>query len=260
MKNAFYLLVLAAAFFTSCKKDDKPAPGPGPEPTPQTAIQKYVNGDDYIAFTYAGDAITQVTVKTELATAGDEAQFDVLYNTDKTIKELRGSNGQQIVPLYESGRLARADIMEQDVRLGQTVYNYENDQLSIATIYLSDGEDLLPALEFRFTYSAGNIMETVIMVADETPNHMVRAGSVKMEYDAHANPLYAYNDLLMLFWQVASENNVTVENHLNAELQAENKYVYTYTYLDNGLPASAAVKIGLPGTPQTDAAVDFIYK
>ena len=261
MKNTFYLLALTLLLFTSCKKDDKPAPQPGPEPTPKTAIQKYVNGDDYIEFTYANDVITQVTVKNELATAGEEAQFDVLYNADKTIKELDGSNGQQIVPLYEDGKLSRADIMEQDIRLGQTVYNYENDKLAIATIYLSVGEDLLPALEFRFNHSTtGNVMETIIMIADELPNHLVRAGSVKMEYDEHENPLHAHNDLLMLFWQLASKNNVITENHLNAELQAENKYVYTYTYLENGLPESAAVKIGLPGTPQTDATVDFIYK
>ena len=89
---------------------------------------------------------------------------------------------------------------------------------------------------------------------------MVRAGSVNMQYDNKVNPLYKHKDLLLMLWQPASKNNVTAEDHLDADLNLEDKYVYTYDYFSNGLPKSAEVKKGLPGQPSATINIDYIYK
>lgn len=259
MKNAFYLFVMIITVFASCKKD---AVTNTPPVTPVTIIEKYVNGDEFIQFFYDEDTIVnEITIKSELSTAGEETNFSIAYNDDKTIKELNADNGQRIVPVYDNGRLTRADVFQETMRIAYTAYNYENNKLKKATVYYQDENDFLPVLEFILSYNGnGNISETILMMADETPNHLVRAGHVTMEYDAHQNPLFAHNDLLALFWQTASENNITVENHFSADLSPEDQYQYTYTYLNNGMPAGAVVKKGLPGLPPTTSNVDFIYK
>lgn len=259
MKNTFYLIAFIACMIASCKKETVSNTPPAQA---GVHLEKYINGDEFIEFFYNEDTeVNKVVLKNERSTAGDETSFTVAYNNDKTIKELVANNGQRIVPVYDNGILTRADIFEAGVRVAYTAYNYENNNLKKATVYYQDLNDFLPVFELILTYdSNGNIAETVVMIADETPNHLVRAGSVQMEYDAHQNPLYAYNDLLALFWQAASKNNIAVENHFDAVSAPEDKRTYRYAYHENGMPATALVTKGLPGTEQTTINVNFIYK
>ena len=100
-------------------------------------------------------------------------------------------------------------------------------------------------LDFIFIYNAiGNITKLETFIKGEQPNQMVRAGHVNFQHDEKTNPLYAQRDLLALFWQGVSKNNIKVEDHFDANLQPEDKFVYAYQYNDNGLAGSAVVTQG----------------
>ncbi len=92
------------------------------------------------------------------------------------------------------------------------------------------------------------------------PGYMERAGHITYQYDQKNNPLYANKNLLTLFWQAVSKNNIKVEDHFDAQLQPEDKFVYEYQYNNNGLPASASVKQGLPGQSGSDSQLHFSYQ
>ena len=129
-----------------------------------------------------------------------------------------------------------------------------------ATIYFGEGNEFNPFLEFNFTYNAaGNVAENVAMMANGEPGQLVRSGHITYQYDQKTNPLYMQKDLLYLFWQAPSKNNITVENHFDADLQPEDKFVYNYTYNTNSLPKTAVVTQGLPGQPPVISNVQYIY-
>lgn len=258
--SGFLLAAGLLSSVTSCKKDNDNSPAP-PPPPPAERIKEFKTGEEFIRFDYntAGD-VNKVTINSDVNTGGNTMVYTVNYNAAKKITSLEAP-GERIVPVYENNLLTRADIFENDARIGYTTYTFENNLLKRATIYFGEDTEFMPVLEFIFTYNAaGNITETVTMMASGEPNHMERAGHVTYQYDQKSNPLYAQRDLLLLFWQGASKNNIKVEDHFDATLQLEDKFVYDYQYNNNGLPKSAVVKQGLPGDPGTTSNLTFIYQ
>ncbi len=247
--------------FVSCKKDKSVSNGNNPPAA--TRLKEYKNGDDMVQFTYNPDGtIKKALVKTELNTSGDAVDFNITYDAQKKISEVMTTSGEKIVPVYENGSLSRADIFEGAVRTGYTNYHYETNQLKIATIYINDGAgDFQPILEFRFSYDAnGNLNKSEVFMSTAVPGQLVRAGHVTFQFDQKTNPLYANRDFLALLWQAASKNNVTKEEHFDANLQLEDVFTYVYTYKSNGLPEKATVSNGLPGQPPVISDVSFSYE
>lgn len=176
--------------------------------------------------------------------------YTVNYDAGKKITSL-DAGAEKIIPVYENNLLKRADIFQEGVRVGYTNYLFENGLIKRATIYFGEGTDFQPFLEFNFTYNAaGNITENVALMASGEPGHMERSGHITYQYDQKSNPLYAQRDLLVLFWQGASKNNIKIEDHFDANLQPEDKFVYDYQYNDKGLP----------GQPGTTSNLNFIYQ
>ena len=254
-----FLLAALAASVVACKKDkDKPSPDPLPG---NAKLQQYTNGEDFIRFVYNADGtVKKVILRTDLNTNGDEVEYNVTYNAQKKIASIE-SRWQKIEPEYDNTGLVRARIFEDNKQIGYTNYHFENGNLVDAVIYAGEAGVYVMSMGFNMTYTAqGNVSETAVFLANGEPDHLERTGSVKFEYDQKTNPLYAHKDLLALFWQVPSKNNVTVENHLDAQMQPEDKYVYTYTYKANGLPEKATVKQGLPGEEPATSQLGFIYQ
>jgi len=233
MKNilfAFCLISIPATTITSCNKDAIQRSAA----TRVANISKYNNGNEFIQFEYNTDAsVKKVTVKSELSTAGDATDFLVSYNDDKNIKELTANDGK-IVPVYTNGLLTRADIIQYNKKIAFTDYTYEGNKLKAITIYYNEEEGNIPVLQFNFSYNnAGNISETVTMMADGAKGKLTYAGSNKMDYSSSINPLYEYNNLLMLLWQPASKNNVATERRYNKNHNASAKNNYYYTFQNN---------------------------
>jgi hypothetical protein len=245
----------------SCKKDKDNEPGPGPGPS-TAQIAEFRTGDEYVKFNYNGDGtVKEVIINSELNTQGNETRYDLTYTGDKKIAALSDGAGTQIIPEYENGKMVRANIMDGAERIAFTNYQYTNGNLSNATVYAADDDDFTMALAFEFNFNAaGNVTETAAFIPNGIPDHLERAGHINYQYDNHTNPLYAQRDILALFWQAVSKNNVTLENHFDADGVAEDRYQYTYTYNSKGLPQIGQVIIGLPNTTPTLMSVNFTYK
>lgn len=260
MLNRISLVLFSSLLLlvSSCKKDDNPEP----PPVPQTKLSEYKDGEDFIRFQYNTDGtIKKATVKNEINTSNDVVDFTLTYNDQKVITEMNSSSGEKIVPVYENNVLKRADIFMAGERTGYTNYVFENGYMKKATIYVASGVDFTPILEFDYTYSAnGNVSQGVIMIGTGVPGQMVRAGHVNLQHDNKTNPLFEYRNFFALLWQGPSKNNVTVEDVFDENQVQTDKSVYTYTYKINGLPDGATVKNGMPGEPQTESTVGFVYK
>jgi hypothetical protein len=254
---AFLLFASLLTGPASCKKDKENPPVPPPV---AERIKEFKTGEEFIRFDYnaAGD-VAKVTINSDINTGGETTTYTVSYNAAKKISSLETTD-EKIVAVYENDLLKRADIFQQNERVGYTNYGFDGGHLKRATIYFGEGTEFIPVLEFNFSYSpAGNITETVALMASGEPGHMERSGHVNYQYDQKTNPLYAQRDLLAMFWQGASKNNIKVEDHFDENLQQEDKFVYDYQYNNNGLPKSAVVKQGLPGQPATTSNLNFVY-
>jgi len=254
-----YLFALAIISLASCKKDSD-TPGSGEPQTPVTELVQYSNGDEFVKFTYsAGNSISNVIFKNELITDNEEKIYDVTYAENK-IASLT-SDDHRIVPVYENGLLKRADMFENEERVSYTNYDYEHGKLKDITLYYNNEGDFNPVFSYRFEYNgAENPSEVIALIAGNQPNLLVRAGSVNLQYDNRVNPLYKHKDLLLLLWQTVTKNNITAEDHFDADLNLEDKYIYTYDYFNNGLPKTAEVKKGLPGQPSETFNIDYLYQ
>jgi hypothetical protein len=254
----FFLFAGLLTGAVSCKKDKDNSPEPPPA---AERIKEFKTGDEFIRFDYnaAGD-VNKVTINSDINTGGAEMTYTVGYDAGKKIISLEAAD-EKIVPVYENNIMTRADIFQDNERVGYTTYLFDGGLIKRATIYFGEGTDFQPFLEFNFAYNAaGNIAETVALVANGEPGHMERSGHINYQYDQKTNPLYSQRDLLALFWQGASKNNIKVEDHFDENLQPEDKFVYDYQYNNNGLPKSAIVKQGLPGQPVTTSNLNFIYQ
>lgn len=259
-KNVLNLFLFAGLLTgaVSCKKDKDNSPEPPPA---AERIKEFKTGEEFIRFDYntAGD-VNKVTINSDVNTGGAEMTYTVGYDAGKKIILLEAGD-EKIVPVYENNLMTRADIFQDNERVGYTTYLFDGGLIKKATIYFGEATDFQPFLEFNFAYNgAGNITETVALVANGEPGHMERSGHINYQYDQKTNPLYAQRDLLALFWQGASKNNIKVEDHFDENLQPEDKFVYDYQYNNNGLPKSAVVKQGLPGQPVTTSNLNFIYQ
>ena len=261
-KKAISRVLLSVGLIASliaCKKDKDNGPG-GPGNPGNAKLATYTNGEDYVKFDYNTDGtVKKLIVNTDLNTYGNEIEFNVVYDAQKKITKLE-SDVQVIEVEYTNNVLSRANILENGMQTGYTNYHYEGGNLKTATLYFGESGTFEPVMEYHMTYNAqGNLTETVNMIATE-PNHMERSGSITYQYDDKINPLYEHRQLLALFWQSVTKNNITVENHVDADNQPEDKFQYTYTYNAKGLPEKATVKQGLPGGEQSNSEIKFTYK
>lgn len=255
--SAFLLFAGLLTGVASCKKDKDE--NNLPPPVNAEKIKEFKTGEEFIRFEYAATGeVNKVSIKTDINTGGTALTYNVTYTGNK-IAALE-TPGEKIVPVYENNVMTRADIFQNNERVGYTAYYYENTSLKKAILYFGEDNDFNPFLEFNFTYNAaGNVIENVALMTNGEPGQMVRSGHITYQYDQKTNPLFVQKDLLALFWQVPSKNNITVENHFDADLQPEDKFVYNYTYNPNGLPKSAVVTQGLPGQPPVTSNVLYTY-
>ncbi len=260
-QKIFRLFLVSSMLLTlvSCQKEKSA----NPSPAPATAkIKEYKNGDEFVHFTYNADgSIKKATVKSELNTDNDVIDFNITYNGQKKIAEVITGHGERIVPEYTNGVMTRANVFDGPLRTSFTNYLYEGNALKRATIYMNQGADFEPLLEFRFTYNAGgNLTESLALMATGVPGQLVRAQHITYQFDQKPNPLYEYRDFLALLWQLVSKNNITREEHFDAGQNLEDISTYVYTYKPNGLPEHAVVTTGLPGQPPVTGTLDFIYQ
>ncbi len=259
-RQSFKTLLLAgglAATLVSCKKDkDDDDTG-----TPAALhIKEYQNGEDFARFRYnAAGKVDQVTIAPDPGSGEPPLVYAVTYAGGKVDKLTNGE--QEFRAVYENGKLDRVDIYVGEDKTFFTNYDYTGDALTRATSYALEGDDFMLFRQFDFAVNAaGNITETVALVNMGEPNLLRRSGHVEFQYDQKPNPLFEHRDLLAMLWQGVSKNNPTREDHFDAQLDPEDRFVYAYTYNAQGFPISAVVTQGLPGQPVVNSNLTITYQ
>jgi hypothetical protein len=257
--TAFALFAGLTTSLVSCKKDKDD--NDGGTPGNQTLHVKEFNNDgEFIRFRYNGAGkVDQVTVSSELNSGGEVLVYSVSYVNGKLDK--LESTENVITANYENGNLTSSDMLIDGDKIGFTNFQYEANEITRASTYAGGGTDFELIREFIFERNnAGNIEEAIALLSDGEPGQLDRFGHVEFQYDQKTNPLYEHRDLLALFWQGVSKNNITREDHFDADLAAEDRYVYAYTYNDKSYPVTATVTQGLPGQPTSTSQVFFTYQ
>lgn len=251
------LIAGVAASMVACKKDKDNNPGGGNGSG--SKIASFSDGETYAKFEYNADGTVKVLTSRTEADGGDENKFNVTYDAQKRISKLE-SDWQKMEVEYTNNVMSRANLFMSGTQIGYTDYQYTNGNLSKVTVHLGESGTFIPLIEYTYTYNAqGNLAETITKMAGED-EQLEYSGSIKYEYDSKTNPLYEHRQLMALLMLNVTKNNVTVENHLDANQQPEDKFQYTYTYNAKGLPEKAVVKQGLPGGEQTQSEVTYTYK
>jgi hypothetical protein len=253
------MLLLGALIFTGCKKEDSTVPPPAGLPK----LEKVSFDNEFIRFSYNADGyLKQAFVKDDLATAGEEIAFTVLYNEQNKIREVTTSDGRRLFPFYDNGEMHRVDVLNSINQLeAYTDYTYLNGRVKSATVYYLNGGLASPWLKFIFSYDAtGNVTKTNLFVNDMITGQLIPAGQVTYEYDNRANPLAPVKDFLLLIWQTASVNNVKKEIHVSPDLSPDETLEYNYTYNSRNLPSGAAVVRTIPGQPAENLQLAFSYR
>jgi len=255
--SRIFLIAGIAASMVACKKDKDNNSGGGNGSG--SKIASFTDGDNYAKFEYNADGTVKVLTSRTDADGGDENKFNVSYNAQKKITKLE-SEWQKIEVEYTNNVMSRTNLFIAGQQTGYTDYQYTNGNLTKATLHFGEAGVFIPLIEYTYTYNAqGNLSESSTKMAGED-EQFEHAGSIKYEYDSKTNPLYEHRQLLSLLLLNITKNNVTIENHLDANQQPEDKYQYTYTYNAKGLPEKAVVKQGLPGGEQSQSEVKYTYK
>ena len=254
------LVLLAGLMLTaaSCKKDKDNTPD---SPGDNIRVAEVKNDDRQVNFFYDGSGrVSKVVVKSDLNLGDETMEFLVSYQQNQ-IAKLSAGNGDELIPVYQDGKMICADYYMSNARVAYTTYQYENDQLKRTIIYLGNQPDYEPYLGFDFEYNAaGNISRTIAFVRNAIPGQLSRSGHVDFTYDDQVNPLFEHKQLLALFWETVSSNNILQENHFDPTLTLSDQFAYNYTYKNNGLPEKATVTIGLPGRPTTTSIFTYRYQ
>lgn len=251
------ILVAALTGLTSCKKEKTTDPPVDSKAT----LTKIVNGEDFIQLGYnPGGTVSSIT--TTLLSDDEEAvTYSVQYSEDKKIKELNGEDGMRITPVYDEGVLIRTHFHKNGVHIAYAAYQVNGGIAKEVTLYGRDENDFSPALSYRLEYNAkGNVRESVLMIPGEIPGQLVREGHIAYEFDEKENPLYQHKELMLLFMQAVSRNNVLKEEYFDKNFTVEDRYRYAYTYKTNGLPEKAVIKVGLNDTNATEKEVLYSYQ
>lgn len=255
------LVLLTGLLLTapSCKKDKDNTPD-----TPQNNLQRVAevkNDDRQLNFFYDGTGrVNKVVVKSDLNLGDEVMEFLVSYQDNRILK-LSASNGDELIPVYEDGKMIRADYYMSNARVAYTGYEYDNGRLKRVIIYIGNQTDYQPYLGFDFEYTAtGNTSRTISFMRTDIPGQLRRSGHVEFTYDDQVNPLFEHKQLLALFWETVSSNNILQENHFDPTLTLSDHFAYNYTYKNNGLPEKATVTIGLPGRPTTTSIFTYRYQ
>lgn len=253
-------LFTATMFFSACDKEDstqKPT-----EPVTSAKLTEFRSGEDFIRFEYNADGtVNKITLNEDPISGEPNVTFTVKYRADKKPDELTGTNNASVKTTYVNGLLMKTETFIATEKIAVTDYTYNGAAPNTITGFLFDGATQVPFFRADLIMnSAGNVGRTNGYVFDPFNLNLVPAGHVNMQYDDKPNPLAALNDFMLIFWQMASKNNVIREDHFDADGQAEKVVQTTYTYNSKGYPTKATVKETETGQAPVTTELIYAYK
>lgn len=258
-KQTLFGAMITAIAFSSCKKEGSiPAPIP-PKPLQLT---EYTIGSDVYKFAYdANGGLKTVTLGNDPLTGDDDVTYTLKYLANKKIEELTGSNGARIKLSYTNNLLTMAETFVGTEKIGVSNYAYTGTVLKTAEISFVHNNTAVPFYKADFVVNAaGNITRTNAYVYNPLTNAMEAGGHINLQYDSKVNPFVALGDIMLIFWQGATKNNVTKEEHFSSNGQAEEMLETTYIYNERGYPTRGTVTETQPGQQPATSILTFTYK
>lgn len=251
-------VTLSMLSLSSCQKETPGNQDPGNN---MPRLVSFRNGEEKMSFTYSADqSLRTVTVKSELVTGGEENVYTLSYRPDKKIDAFTAAGGNRIKLLWTNNDLTGAETWLGNQKVSVTEYEYLNGTLRSVFIKMVYGNNLVPFMKFSFTYNtAGNVGRLNTWTYNFLNGQLEFSGHADMEYDSNPNPFAGLKEVLKVFWQVATPNNVTRIIQYDPQGAQEDETVYTYTYNNRRQPVSAAVRTNLPGQAPVNSTAQFTY-
>lgn len=253
----YVLMTIAFTSLTSCQKENAGKLVQDRE----TILTKIIHEDDFLELEHDQEGRVNSVTTTLLSEDELAVKYIIVYGPGNRIKELTGNDGMIITPVYDAGLLIRTHFNRNGDHLAYANYHMENGAPQEVTLYSRAGDTFDPVLSYRLKYNAaGNVSESVLMSAGDIPGRLVREGHIAYTYDEKENPLYTSRELLLLLMQTVSKNNVIKEEYYNQDLVMEDRYRYTYTYKENGLPLKAVIRTGTDDSDTGQKEVRYFYR
>jgi hypothetical protein len=263
-KPTFKAALLAAASMaifslSSCQKETPDNPGSGNN---APRLVSYQSGEEKMSFTYNADqSLRTVTVKNDLVTGGEENVYTLSYRPDKKIAAFTASGGNRIQLLWNNQVLTGIETWVANQKVSVTDYEYQNGSLKTVSVYLVNGNNRVALMKFSFVYNtAGNVGRLNTWTYNFPNGQLEYSGHADMEYDSNPNPFTGLKEVLQVFWQVATPNNVKKITQFDTAGVQEEETVYTYTYNDRRLPVSATIRSTGTGLPPLNSTAQFTYR
>lgn len=259
IKQTVFTAFIALIGFSSCKKENQDTVVPPPQPLQLT---EFSDGTDVTKFEYNADgSLKTIQLNNDPVSLDDNVTYTVKYLANKKIEELNGSNGTKIKITYTNNLLTKAEAFSGPIKFSESIYEYNSTVLKSGTISIVDNNISVPFFKSDLTFNAaGNATRSNASVYNPLTNKPEAAGYVINQYDNKINPFTSIKDVILVFWQEASKNNVTKQEYFSKNGTAEEVVETTYTYNTQGYPTRATIKETAPGQQPSTATVTYKYK
>jgi hypothetical protein len=243
----------------SCKKENSTEPPVAPRPL---QLIKFTDGNDETSFTYHTDgSFKSITLKNDPVSTDENVTYEAKYAANKKIDELIGSNGTKLKLGYSNGMLTKMEALEGSKKIAETVYAYNGTTIKSVAISKVEDNQTLPFFRGEFTFNtAGNITSSKSFVYNPLSSQLENAGYVVNQFDNRINPFVSLHDVITVFWQATTKNNITRQEYFDKDGKAQEVIETVYTYNAQGYPVRGAIKETSPGEQPTTAVVTFTYK
>jgi hypothetical protein len=259
IKQTIFGAMIVLVAFTSCKKEKSEQPQ---VPAKPLQLIEFSDGDDVTRFEYNADgSFKSIQLKNDPVSTDENVTYTAKYAANKKIEELNGSNGTILKLTYTNNLLSKMEAFAGAEKFAQTVYEYTGSVMKSTTISVVDNNQPVPFFKGDFIFNAaGNITRSNVFVYNPMTDRLESTGYVINQFDNKINPFTALNDVITVFWQVATKNNVTKQEYFDKDGKAAEVVETTYTYNAQGYPVRASMKETEPGQQPTTSTVTYTYR
>ena len=250
---------MAFLFLSSCKKENSEEPQ---SPAVPLQLTQFTDGDDVTSFEYNADgSLKTIKLKNDPVSTDDNVTYTVKYTANKKMDELTGSNGVTLKLTYTNNLLSRMEAFDGTYKFAETTYEYNGSVMKSSLISLVDNNVSVPFFKGEFTFNAaGNMIRSNSFVYNPLTDKLESAGYVINQFDNKVNPFSSVSEVITIFWQVTTKNNITMQQYFDKDGKAEEVVETTYTYNAHGYPTRATIRETQAGQQPVTSTVLYTYK
>lgn len=253
------LLVAATLSLTACKKDEQPhVPGLAKKLTRVTE-----DADNYSTFEYNADGnlskMTQVYVD---AGVPDNMVFTYTYNDQKKISGMKVAGIIDIRYVYGNGKITKAELYSNNILGAYYVFTYTGERVTRKESFFEAGNGTFE-LDTRNDcsyYDNGNLKEIKNYIMNGAGQFVLTNTRQFLQFDNKKNPYEKFGQANMaIFLDFLNVNNIKHSKQVDADGSNSLEIETTYTYNNEGYPATSATRT-TDNTIVTNTTAVFTYE